>query len=166
MSEIPSGEKQEVSKEHKHELEIEGSREQVEEVRRVVAEVIQSEFSGPIPPPSISKGYEEVLPGAADRIISMAEKQSQHRQHMEKEMIRIESRDSLLGIIFAFGLGIGCVVAAIVMSVVVPQSAGVIAGSVLGIAGISSIIATFIKSTRNNYRGNREKDSTQSGNNP
>lgn len=159
MSEIQSGEKQEISKEHKHEVEIEGSQEQ--EVRRVVAEVIQSEFSGPIPPPNIIRGYEEVLPGAADRIISMAEKQSQHRQHMEKEMIRIESRDSLLGIIFAFGLGIGCVIAAIIMSIVVPQSAGVIGGSVLGIAGIGSIIITFIKSTRNNYRGNREKDGTQ-----
>ena len=55
-----------------------------EQVRQVVAEVIRSEFSGPIPPPNIIKGYEEVLPGSADRILAMAEKQSNHRQEMEK----------------------------------------------------------------------------------
>ena len=43
------------------------------ETKKVIAEVIQGEFSGPIPPPSIIEGYERVLPGSADRIITMAE---------------------------------------------------------------------------------------------
>lgn len=72
------------------------------ETKKVIAEVIQGEFSGPIPPPSIIEGYERVLPGSADRIITMAEKQSEHRQKMEEKMISAESRDSLLGVIFAF----------------------------------------------------------------
>lgn len=71
--------------------------------------MIQGEFSGPIPPPSIIEGYERVLPGSADRIITMAEKQSEHRQKMEEKMISAESRDSLLGVIFAFLLGVGCI---------------------------------------------------------
>ena len=37
------------------------------------------QYSGPIPHPKIISGYEEILPGAADRILSMAEKESQHR---------------------------------------------------------------------------------------
>ena len=65
-------------------------------VERVVAKVIQSEFSGPIPPPNIIKGYEDILPGAAERIISMAERQSAHRQEMERVMVNAEARDSLL----------------------------------------------------------------------
>jgi uncharacterized membrane protein len=32
-------------------------------------------FSGPVPPPSIMEGWERVLPGSADRILKMAEKQ-------------------------------------------------------------------------------------------
>ena len=155
MSENQSEKKQEIMEGNDQQQEIdvseENSQEQVEQVKQVLAEVIKSEFSGPIPPPNIIKGYEDILPGAADRIITMAEEQSRHRQHMEKEMIRVESRDSSLGIMCAFGLGIGCIIAAIVMSVMVPDSAGVISGSILGVTGIGSIIATFVKSTRNNY---------------
>lgn len=72
-------------------------------VERVVAKVIQSEFSGPIPPPNIIKGYEDILPGAAERIISMAERQSAHRQEMERVMVNAEARDSLLGVCFFIG---------------------------------------------------------------
>ena len=81
----------------------------------------------------------------------MAEKQSNHRQEMEKRIIKTESRDSLLGILFAFMLGFGCIVAAVVMVILVPKSAGVISGAVLGVTGIASIIATFIKGTRGSY---------------
>lgn len=36
-------------------------------------------FSGPIPPRSSFEGYERILPGAANRILSMAEKEQNHR---------------------------------------------------------------------------------------
>ena len=50
----------------------------------VVVRQAYAAFSGPLPPPSLLKGYEEVCPGSADRIITMAEKQQQHRHSMEK----------------------------------------------------------------------------------
>ena len=122
------------------------------QVELAVSKIIQSEFSGPIPPPNIIKGYEDIVPGAADRIISMAEKQAEHRQAMEHIMVKSESRDSLLGVLFAFFLGILCIVAAIIIVILVPQNAGAISGSIIGVAGIGSIIATFIKSTRTSSR--------------
>ena len=121
--------------------------EQREQVRQVVTSVM-SEFSGPLPPPSIMKGYEDIVPGSADRILSMAENQAKHRQSMEKKIIDIESRDSLLGILFAFFLGASCIIAAIIIVILVPETSGAISGSILGMAGISSVIATFIKGTR------------------
>lgn len=101
MSENQSEKKQEISKEPVSDIEIENEK-QAEQVKQVVVEAIRSEFSGPMPPPSILSGYEKILPGAADRILSMAEKQSAHRQKMEEKMIKTESRDSLLGVLFAF----------------------------------------------------------------
>lgn len=69
-----------------------------EEVKQVIHQVFREiEFSGPMPPPNILNGYEKILPGAADRILSMAETQSKHRQLMEKKMIEAEARDGLLG---------------------------------------------------------------------
>ena len=155
---MQSEEKQEVL--NKPEVEIDTA--EKEQVRQVVAEVIRSEFSGPIPPPSIIKGYEDVLPGSADRILTMAENQSKHRQDMERRIVIAESRDSLLGVLFAFLLGIGCIVAAIVIVVMVPANSGAISGAIMGLTGIASITASFIKGTRNSYRqSNKENESSQ-----
>ena len=70
---------------------------------------MQVVYSGPIPPASDLEKYEDVLPGAADRILSMAEKQSQHRQKMENTMleasIEAEKRGQLFGFII-FGITI------------------------------------------------------------
>lgn len=147
MSEEQSKEKQEITQEcaeenNEHELIDE------KEVKKVVMEMAKAEFTGPIPPPSIIEGYERVLPGSADRIIAMAEKQSEHRQKMESKMISAESRDSLLGVIFAFLLGMGCIIAAVIMVYKAPENGGAIAGALLGVTGIGSITSGFIINTR------------------
>lgn len=157
MSEVLSEENREIL----DPPDIEVKREEKEEVKRYVAEVIQ-EFSGPIPPPSIIRGYEEILPGTADRIISMAERQAAHRQEMEKQMVRAESRDGLLGVLFAFVIVMTCLVAAVFIVWLVPSSASAIAGSLLGITGVGSVIATFIKGTRSNHSsGENETQETK-----
>ena len=125
-----------------------------EEVKQVVKTVMQEiEFSGPMPPPNILSGHEKILPGAADRILTMTETQSRHRQQMEKRMIEAEARDGLLGVLFGFALGGGCIIAAVIMVFVYPQAAGVISGAILGSSGVTSIAITSIN------RGKRTKDS-------
>lgn len=65
-----------------------------------------SQYSGPLPPSDEFQNYEEVLPGAADRIISMAEKEQEGRisaQHKEMRMLFISH---IMGQIFAFILGL------------------------------------------------------------
>ena len=56
------------------------------------------EFSGPIPPPNILRQYEDILPGATDRILTMAEAQSKHRQHMEKTVVEGDTKRSAQGL--------------------------------------------------------------------
>ena len=123
-----------------------------------IAQVVESQFSGPIPPPDIIKGYEEVLPGAAERILSMAEKQSAHRQDMERIMVKSESRDSLLGVIFAFLLGFGCIIAAVIIAIMVPNIGGAIAASIFGVSGVGAIVGTFLRATRLNQSGNNQNN--------
>ena len=48
---------------------------------------VSEKFAGPIPSPPVMKQYEETLPGSADRILKMAENQSEHRQWMEKKRL-------------------------------------------------------------------------------
>ena len=75
-----------------------------EEKRKQIAEVVlgifvgqETEFSGPIPPPELLKGYNKVVQNGAERIISMTEKQSQHRMHLENYAIKEELKQSVSG---------------------------------------------------------------------
>lgn len=63
-------------------------------------------FSGPIPHPTILKGYEEVLPGNADRILSMTEKEGEHRRKIETELVKNDNIRSYLGQIAGFTIAI------------------------------------------------------------
>jgi uncharacterized membrane protein len=64
-------------------------------------------FSGPIPPPEILKGYNEVVKDGAERIIVMAEKQSDHRMQLENHAVRESGRGQIFAFILALvGMGI------------------------------------------------------------
>jgi uncharacterized membrane protein len=59
-------------------------------------------YSGPIPDPESLSRYEQIQPGFAERIMSMAEQEAIHRRTNEKNIIKSASKMSYLGIIFAF----------------------------------------------------------------
>lgn len=50
-------------------------------------------FSGPIPPPDILAHYEKIAPGFAERILAMAERQTQSRIALEEANAEIAKRD-------------------------------------------------------------------------
>ena len=54
-------------------------------------QAINVDYSGPIPPPDMLKGYNEIMPGLVDRIVITAEKQSIHRQSMEHKVINSDN---------------------------------------------------------------------------
>lgn len=58
------------------------------EQRKVVIQAIRQEsFSGPIPHPELLRKYEDVKPGFAERIVSMAERQLDHRINCEDKVV-------------------------------------------------------------------------------
>ena len=52
---------------------------------------LQVRFQGPLPPPAILEHYDRIVPGAAARILVMAENQSKHRQVLERRVINTGS---------------------------------------------------------------------------
>lgn len=66
----------------------------------------QSFFSGPIPPTEMLEEYNRIIPNGAERIMTMAESQSAHRQFIEKEVISSQNIQSERGQMFAFILAI------------------------------------------------------------
>lgn|SRR5574342_62050 len=61
-------------------------------------------YSGPLPPPAWMRGYDELQPGLADRIMAMAEQQASHRQDIEKKAVAAEISHERLGMVFSFTL--------------------------------------------------------------
>lgn len=59
-------------------------------------------WTGPLPPPDILKEYDHLVPGAAERILTMAERQSEHRRSIEKVVINSGARNQNLGVVFGF----------------------------------------------------------------
>jgi len=72
--------------------------------RQHIATVETKTWSGPIPPPQTLEGYEMLVPGAADRILKVAEAQTAHRIDMESTVIRGDSKRSYLGLLAGFVL--------------------------------------------------------------
>jgi uncharacterized membrane protein len=54
-----------------------------------VAHLTQQQFSGPVPHPQILQGYDQIIPGAAERILRMAEEDAEHQRKIEKTAITL-----------------------------------------------------------------------------
>lgn len=68
-------------------------------------------YSGPVPPPAVLQEFERTLPGAANRILALAEAQARHRQSLEARLagakIRTQHRGQWLAFLVVL-VGMGC----------------------------------------------------------
>ncbi len=88
--------------------------------------------------------YNDVLPGVADRIISMAEQQETHRLFLEKTAILGDSRRAYLGLVAGLAVALtGFGVVAYVATIGQPWLGGLI-----GVLDIGSIVYIFIHGSR------------------
>jgi uncharacterized membrane protein len=76
------------------------SREKRELVVARVQSIVES-YTGPLPHPRHFELFEKALPGSADRIITMAEKEQKQRHTSETEIIKTEGQYALNGQRFA-----------------------------------------------------------------
>lgn len=67
---------------------------------------IQQSYSGPLPPATEFKAYKAALGSAPERIMSMADKQQEHRITQEKKALSYDFVRTVLGQVFAFILAL------------------------------------------------------------
>lgn len=56
-------------------------------------------YMGQVPHPEHAERYEQLLPGCTDRFVSMAERQSRHRQWMEKGFMLFNGSSQMVGVV-------------------------------------------------------------------
>ena len=121
-------------------------------------EFIAATYSGPIPPAEQLKQYEDICEGAANRILAMAEAQSLHRQSIESNVIKSNTRNSLLGVIFAFVLGLTTICGGMFLA----YNGLPWPGALLGSAGLIGLVSVFIYGTRSNREERAGKRKSES----
>ena len=111
------------------------------------------QYSGPIPPPEMMREFEAIVPGAADRILKMAELQEVHRHLLEKTHVRGNLFSQYIGQISGLLIGL----------------AGIGSGTFLLYAGrslegfgamfgpLAGLAAVFVYGRRKQERERREK---------
>ncbi|MBZ5704213.1 MAG: DUF2335 domain-containing protein [Acidobacteriia bacterium] len=117
-----------------------------EERRREAAAIreaaieISRYHSGPLPPPEDLAKYEQILAGAADRIIRMAEQQSTHRQHLEKVAIESNASTQKWGLVCAFIIAMSAIWGGIWLSLKGMSGAGL--ATIIG--ALVALVAVFV----------------------
>jgi len=76
----------------------------------------------------------------------MAEAQSHHRQGIEANVIKSNTRNSILGVIFAFILGLSTILGGVFLAF----NGLAWPGALLGSAGLIGLVSVFIYGTRSN----------------
>lgn len=106
--------------------------------------VMQAEaYSGPVVHPSIAGGWENVVPGSAERILAMAEQQARHRRFLEKMLVIGRTFSQLLGALAGALIGGGAVYAGYLLLMADKN----LAGFGIIVAGIGPIVWAFRRTT-------------------
>lgn len=108
--------------------------------------------SGPIPRPEILAAYDELSPGLAKEIVSMAKEQAIHRQYIEKTAInadtyvaKVDVWERLIGQVFGFVIA----VLAIVTGVYLITNGYEWPGTFIGASGVTGLAAVFVIGRKN-----------------
>ncbi len=122
------------------------------ESQKLVFKAVKSSFSGPLPHPEIMKGYEEVVPGAAQRILDMTEKRMDHRMNLETRDMDLAHKNldkefnlAKTSLIFGGIMGLILIIACIIL---VYQDKTIAGFSML----IPIVLALIVKKTMDNKK--------------
>ena len=99
-----------------------------------------------MPPPAVLEGYNRLIPGAAERILVMAEEDAKHQREIELAALRAANNEVARGQIFGFVIGLAALGASMLaLYMGAPAVAGVIGGTtVVGLVSVF-IVGRFAK---------------------
>ena len=122
-------------------------------------EVTQSSFQGPLPRPEHLEHYDKILPGAAERILKMAESQAGHRQGLEAWVVRTGALTSILGVCF----GLWIALAALRFAADMLVKGYPIQGVIVTLSTIGTLAGVFVYGRR---EAGRERDRRKESGHP
>ncbi len=100
--------------------------------------IAASYYQGIIPKSSELEKYNCIIPNGADRIMIMAEKQQEHRHHLEKKSVACSNTDARIGLVFGFIITISFLVVSAYLILKGFETSGTILGTcdLVALAGV------------------------------
>lgn len=130
---------------------------QPEDIQKSITKTLVAEqvsYTGPIPPPSLLKQFDDVIPDGADRIMKMAESQSAHRIKIEESVVRANNRDSFLGVLFGGFISLIATIGAIYL---ISQDKS-IQGFIVLIGSLATLVGVYLKGSSEDKKDLQDKD--------
>ena len=110
----------------------------------VTSQRLMKSHRGPLPPPEDIALYNKHITNGADRIMSMAEKQSDHRREMERPLVTCQTGQSTRGQIFGLLIGLFGITAGSIVALLGHDWVG---GGIAG-ATVVSLVYAFVTGQR------------------
>ncbi|ANV92254.1 DUF2335 domain-containing protein [Escherichia coli] len=105
------------------------------EIQEIV--VAHHAFQGPLPPPYLLRGYQDILPDAPERIFQLTEKEFAHRQKMEEKALDGAINRDKRGQFYGLSATLFTVTCATILGLTGHEIlAGTVIGTVVAVAGI------------------------------
>jgi uncharacterized membrane protein len=101
-------------------------------------------YQGPLPTAREFAGYEQVLPGAADRILAITEKEAEHRRENQDKLVNASIKYSGRGQFFALIISLLSIIG-VGLSIYFSAPIASIPPTIIAITGLASI---FINRSR------------------
>ncbi|MBW1721272.1 MAG: DUF2335 domain-containing protein [Deltaproteobacteria bacterium] len=106
-----------------------------------IAQISGTRFAGPIPPPDLLKGYDDIIPGAAERILRMAEEEAAYAHRMNQLTLELSAKEVKRGQVSGFGVAIAAfIVATVALFLGLEKAAMTIGGTT--IVGLVTVFVT------------------------
>ena len=108
-----------------------------EDVRASVIEA--ASFSGPLPPPSMFRSYEEILPGAAERILTIVEQEQRHRMGWEEHALKASTYETRRAQWMGTTLAAICIAASVFLAIYGQPAVASIVGGVTALGVLTHL---------------------------
>lgn len=110
-------------------------------------------YRGPIPDPQTLAEYNAINDGFADRIISMAENQLEHRTTIEKRIVEAKIRQEKFGMICGFVLALLVILGGIFLIYSNKDASGL--GMIIG--SLATLVGAFLYTEQKNRKEIQDK---------
>lgn len=113
-------------------------------------------WAAPLPHPEILREYNEIIPGGAERILAMAESQSQHRMGMEDRALTANLVRAGRGQWFGFIISM----VALAIGAYGLYNGHEIGGGIIGGGGLTALVSLFVIGKRGQSKEVRRNNPT------